>query len=79
MCQGRGRDHQGACGTPVFVIEFTKEEARLSSAWRELVALCDLYVEMGEKWKGRSIFHLTYSSDVEAKNCHIKSIIDLIN
>ena len=63
---GDHQDHSGPCGTPVFVKEFTKEEAKLSSAWRELVALCDLYAEMGEKWKGRSILHLTDSSCVEA-------------
>lgn len=60
------QDRQGACGTPVFDKEFKKGEAKLSSAWRELVMLCDLYAEMGGKWKGRSILHLMDSSCIEA-------------
>ena len=38
---------------------------KLSSAWRELKALEDLYVAMGSSWAGRTILHLTDSSSVE--------------
>ena len=62
---GDHADHDGPCGTPVFVREFTKDEMKLSSAWRELKALEDLYVAMGASWAGRSILHLTDSSCVE--------------
>ena len=62
---GEHADHDGPCGTPVFVREFTPEEMKLSSAWRELKALEDLYVAMGASWAGRTILHLTDSSAVE--------------
>ena len=63
---GKHEDHAGPCGSPIYVCEFTAEEMKLSSAWRELKALHDCYYANGAKFRGQSILHLTDSSSVEA-------------
>ena len=61
---GKHEEHAGPCGSPIYVCEFTADEMKLSSAWRELKALHDCYWANG--FKGQSILHLTDSSSVEA-------------
>ena len=61
-------DHDGPCGLPISVLSilsFTVAEMRLSSTWRELKALEDLYCISGHLYKGKRMLHLTDSKAVE--------------
>ena len=58
-------DHDGPCGLPINILAFTAEEMKLSSTWRELKALEDLYCVSGHFYYGKRILHLTDSKAVE--------------
>lgn len=62
-CTGSG-DHlspDGPCSTPIFVQELRAEEAGFSSTWR-LRVLVSLYVDQGQRWKGKTILQMTHST-----------------
>ena len=58
-------EHEGPCGLPLSVLAFTVEEMKLSSTWRELKALEDLYCTSGHLYRGKCVLHLTDYKAVE--------------
>ena len=58
-------EHNGPCGLPISVFAFTVEEMKLSSTWRELKALEDLYCVSGHLYQGKGVLHLTDSKAVK--------------